>query len=704
MIGRKLGHYKIVEELGGGGMGVVYRAEDTKLGRDVALKVLTEDRPLSDADRRRFLDEARAAAALHHPNICTVHDAGEADGVSYIAMALIQGRSLRDILQEGPLPLARALQIATQIAEALQAAHDRGIVHRDIKSGNIIVGGDDHVTILDFGIAKRAGEASHTDVGKTVGTVAYMSPEQATGGDVDHRTDIWSAGVCLYEMITGHVPFTADYVPAILYKIVHEDPPPLAKRDIPPVVSRIVDRALEKQSESRYASASEMLADLQSAVRGGALGNGERVPSIAVLPFANISDDKSQDYFCDGMAEEIINSLTQIKRMRVVARTSSFGFRNAKLDIRDIGHKLGVDTLLEGSVQKSGKRIRITTQLIDVHDGYHLWSARYDRDLEDVFAIQDEIARNVVQALRVTLTEKEKHTIVKVPTTDIDAYDLYIRAMQHYHVGNRPGFEYARNLFTSAIIQDPKYALAYCGLSDCYAMIATFYDRHASNIENALVASRKALELDGDLAQAHASYGLALSLSGQYVEAEREFLRAIDISPKLFEAYYFYARSCRAQSRLEKAAEMFGKASDVRPEDYQAPILAGDSCRGLDKPDEMHEWFRKGLAAAERHLEHHPREARAWYLGAHAQYELHRMEEAARWNTRAMELAPRDAATLYNAACLFSIMGDLDKCFECFHRAVEHGFSNRTWLESDPDLTNIRSDPRYEALLKSIPE
>jgi len=705
MIGWTLGHYQIVEELGAGGMAVVYRATDTKLGRDVALKVLSPDRSVSEKDKARFLQEARAAAALHHPNICTIYDVGEDRGDLYIAMAFIAGRGVNDIVRDGPMNLERALKIGMQVAEGLEAAHRLDIVHRDIKSANIIVDDSGNATIVDFGIAKLAGRPTQAGEELFVGTVAYMSPEQAKGGSVDHRTDIWSLGVCLYEMIAGELPFHSEYDSAVIYQIVNQDPPSLVHRD-PPVpvdVAQIIRRALEKRPESRYQTVSDMLADLRETLRDVAVGENRREPSIAVLPFENMSDDRKQDYFCDGMAEEIINSLSQIEHLRVVARTSSFAFRDRILDIREIGRELGVDTLLEGSVQKSGNTLRITTQLVDVRSGYHLWSERFDRTLEDVFAIQDEIARNVVRALKVTLTENERRVIAKVPTTDIEAYDLYIRAMQRYHEMTSQGLGYARNLLTSAIIRDPNYALAYCGLSDCYAMIGSFYDHDHSNIEHALTASRKALELDSELAQAHASYGLALSLDKRYDEAEKEFLAAIDLAPKLYEAYYFYARSCRPQGKLEKAAEMFEKAGEVRPEDYQSPILAADTYRGLGRHDDVVRCFRKGLAAAEKHVEHHPGEARAWYLGAHAHYELGDRETAMKWNERAMELGPRDTATLYNAGCLFSLMGEFDKCFECLHRAVEFGFSNRAWVETDPDLQPIRSDPRYEPLLRRFP-
>jgi len=703
MVGGTLAQYRILEELGSGGMGLVYRAQDTKLGRDVALKVLSRDRALTKADTERFLREARAAAALRHPNICTVYDVGEENGTRYISMAFIPGKSVDVLLADGPLPVAKALDIAVEIAKGLQAAHERGIVHRDIKAANVICDDDGRVTILDFGVAKLAGHSSQTGEGPPTGTVAYMSPEQASGEDVDHRSDVWSLGVCLYEMIAGSLPFKGDHNSAVIYQIVNVDAPPLVvlRADVPGSVVRIVERAMAKRREDRYRLIDEMLSDLKLARADLESGERRLEPSIAVLPFRNMSTDPAQDYFCDGMAEEIINSLVHVEGLRVAARTSSFGFRDGK-DIREIGRRLGVDTIMEGSVQKSGNRLRITAQLISVRDGYHLWSQRYDRDLEDVFAIQDEIARNIVRALEVTLTEKEEEAIERVPTTDMRAYDSYIRGLHHYHELNRKSLDIGRNLYTTAIIRDPNYALAYCGLADCYSMIVSFYDHDPSHLENALAASEKAIELEPGLAEAHASRGLALSLGNRFEEADEEFARAVALSPKLYEAYYFHARSCRSQGQLERAAELFEKATEMRPEDYQAPILAGDTYRGLERPEEMMRAFREGLAIAERHLELHPSDARAWYLGAHAHFEMGRPDIALEWNERAMVLSPRDPATLYNAGCLFSLVGEVDRCFECFEKAVEYGFSNRRWLEGDPDLAAVRGDPRFHALLESI--
>ncbi|MFH1754828.1 MAG: protein kinase, partial [Candidatus Latescibacterota bacterium] len=594
--------------------------------------------------------------------------------------------------------------IIWQIAQGLRAAHGNDIIHRDIKCANIIVDDDGHVTILDFGLAILCCQPELSEAG---GTVAYMSPEQTREATVDQRTDIWSMGVCLYEMLTGKMPFTAMHESALIYQIVNQNPVPLSdvRPDISEALTKIVNKMLEKNPDHRYSTITELLADLKLAREKSSMdtaGKQESAPSIAVLPFTNISSDASQEYFCDGMAEEIINNLAHIEGLRVVARTSSFAFKNTSLDIREIGKKLVVDTILEGSVRKAGDQLRITAQLINVADGYHLWSQSYDRDLQDIFVIQDEIGENIVDALKVKLTDKEKRVLEKIPTKDIEAYEFYIRGRQYFAGLGVKGLGYARNMFTSAIIRDPLYALAYCGLADCYSMIHQYYDSNKTNIENAMTASRKALELDDELAEAHASHGLAVSLDGRYDEAEKEFKKAIELSPKLFEAYYFFARMCRSQGKLKEATELFAKASDVRPEDYQAPILGADSYRGLNQPDKVVEGFRHGLTVAERHLEFHPDDARAWYLGAHAHLEMGAKDKALEWCDKAMVLAPDDPATLYNAACLFSVMGEYDKCFECFEQAFDNGFANKKWMENDPDLKPIREDPRYKTLLARL--
>jgi serine/threonine protein kinase len=588
MIGKKIAHYNITAELGGGGMGVVYKAEDTKLGRTVALKVISPERPVSEKDKARLLREAQSAAALRHPNICTVFEIGEEGDIAFISMDYVPGHRLEEIVEEGPMETARALKIAYQIAQGLQAAHDKNIVHRDIKCANIMVDEDDQVTILDFGIAVLPGR-TQTGEGRTFGTIAYMSPEQTQGSAVDHRTDIWSLGVCLYEMLAGRRPFEGRHDTAVVYQIVNQHAPSLTSLgiDAPKSVTRILNKALEKDPDDRYQLVDQMLADLKLAMKELELGAaaGASQPSVAVLPFTNMSADKEQDYFCEGIAEDIITSLSQIEGLRVAARTSSFALKDTRMDVREIGRKLGVETLLEGSVRKAGKRLRITAQLVNANDGYHIWSERYDRNLEDVFAIQDEIGHNIVQALKVTLTDREKRAMEKVPTTDMAAYEFYIRGRQHFFSMGAKGLEYARNLFTSAIIRDPKYALAYCGLSDCYSLTYQYYDSNRSNVENALTASRKALELDAELAEAHASLGLAMSIDERYEEAEKEFERAITEALR-------GVLLLRARHPLAGKAGQGGRALQHGRRRAARRLPGTDSCRGYlprsrpSRPDE----------------------------------------------------------------------------------------------------------------------
>ncbi|UCH84393.1 MAG: tetratricopeptide repeat protein, partial [Candidatus Latescibacterota bacterium] len=391
-----------------------------------------------------------------------------------------------------------------------------------------------------------------------------------------------------------------------------------------------------------------------------------------------------------------INNLSKIAGLRVAARTSSFAYKDKREDVREIGRQLNVDTVLEGGVQKSGNRIRITVQLVNVADGYHIWSERFDRDLEDIFAIQDEIGQRLVESLEVTLTDKEKQVLDKVPTHDVEAYDCYIRGRQGLHrLGERP-LDRARNLFTSAIIRDPQYVLAYCGLADCHSMLYMYFDSDETNIENAVTASRKALELDPELAEAHASFGLAVLMDEQYEQAESEFQKAIHLSPNLYEAYYYCARTHWVQGDLEKAAEYFVKASEVSPEDYQSVLLAANAYRGLDDPTRFHDACRRGTEIAERHVAHEPDDARAWCLGAQGFLGLNNREKALEWIGRARSLEEGDLMVLYNAACVYSELGMREEFFSCFERTLESkSRAYKQWIKNDPYLDSFRNDPRF---------
>jgi len=415
-----------------------------------------------------------------------------------------------------------------------------------------------------------------------------------------------------------------------------------------------------------------------------------------------MSNDKEQEYFCDGIAEDIINDLTHLEGLHVVARTSSFTFKDKNLDIREIGMKLGAHSIVEGSVRKAGNRLRITAQLINVTDGYHIWSERYDRDLEDVFAIQDEIAKNIVQALKIKLSKKEKRVLGKVKTQDVQAYDFYIRGRAYYHQGHQDKTLLAIQMFKKAIQKDKNYALAYAGLADGYSHLYMYFDKKDEHLEQALSASKKALDLDPDLPEAHASLALALAQNKQYKEAEKEFETAIKLDPKLFEAYYEYARTCRVQGKHDQAAKLFEKATQTRPEDYEAALFLGSAYNDLNLETETKKANQRALDIVRKHLDLNPDDARAFYLGAGTLVKEDEPEEALRWVEKAVLIDPNETSVLYNAMCIYSMLGKIDEALDYFEKAIKAGFASREWIENDSDIDPIRDHPRFQKTLKKL--
>ncbi|MCZ6776598.1 MAG: protein kinase, partial [Ignavibacteria bacterium] len=481
MVGRTISHYKILEKLGEGGMGTVYKAQDLKLDRSVALKFLPSYLSQAEEEKKRFVHEAKAASALDHPNICTIHEIDQTeDGQMFIAMACYEGKTVKEKIEHGPPPLDQAIDITIQVAQGLAKAHSQGIIHRDLKPANIMVTNDGMVKILDFGLAKLAGQTKLTKTGATLGTAAYMSPEQVKGVSADHRIDIWAFGVVLYEMVTGKQPFAGDYEQAVMYSIIHEEVEPMTtlRNEVPPELEQLVQKAMNKDANERHENMDELLAELEL-VKHSFVAEDVRsstrkekpLPSIAVLPFVNMSAHSENEYFSDGLAEELINALTKIKGLQIVARTSAFSFRGKEIDIREIGRKLNVRTVLEGSVRKAGNRLRITVQLVKVADGYQLWSERYDKEMDDVFAIQDEISLAIVERLKVELLSEEKATLAKRYTENPEAYSLYLKGRYYWNKRTAEGFRKAIENFRTAIAEDPTYASAYAGLADSYALL-----------------------------------------------------------------------------------------------------------------------------------------------------------------------------------------------------------------------------------------
>lgn len=712
MIGQTISHYRVTSKLGEGGMGAVYGAEDLHLRRPVALKFLSAEMAADPQARQQLVKEARAASRLNHPNIATIYEVGEGKETPFIAMEQVSGESLKEVLLRGALTPAQLAEVARQIGEGLNEAHQAGVLHGDIKPGNIMLDSKQRVKILDFGLAaftgreRAEGETEENFITRTAttwstgGTVPYMSPEQLRGEPTDARSDIFSFGVLLYECLTGRLPFRGETSIDTLHAILRQPPTPL--RSLVPDISseweRLVERCLAKAPGQRYGSMREVL----QAVGQLAAPAGDAEKSLAVLYFENLSRAEEEEYFRDGITEDIIIELSKIKNLRVFPRSAVLAYRDKPTTAPQVGQQLNAAYVLGGSLRRAGNRLRITAQLVEARTGHSVWAERYDRHVEDVFAIQDEIAQNIARALQVMLTEKEKRAIQKAPTADVQAYDYYLRGRQFFYQFTQRGIEFARQMFARAIVLDSDYARAYAGVADCCSFLYQYWEASEANLKEADAASRQALELDPELAEAHAARGLAVSLNKRYEEAQREFETAIRLNPNLFEAYYFYARARFTEGRLEEAAGLFEKACQVNPQDYQAPSLLAMVYAGLGQKAEAARVYRRALQVTEKHLELHPDDARALYLGAGSLCQLGERQRSMEWAGRALAMDPEDAGVLYNVACVYSLLGEVEKAIACLEKSITSGMGQKEWIENDPDLNSLRSHPRFQALLNRL--
>ncbi len=600
--GTRFASYELGPLLGSGGMGEVYRAKDVRLGRPVAIKVLRPESASSPERLARFEQEARTASALNHPNVITIYDIGRVGDTPYIAMELVEGRTLRELLEPGPLPIPRLLHYASQVAEALAKAHAGGIVHRDLKPENLMVTSDGLVKILDFGLAKLTpavsqvttdAQAAHTAAGVLLGTVQYMSPEQARTPSVDYRSDQFTLGLILYEMATGRRAFPRESVSGTLAAIMFEEPVPVSDLNpaVPEGLQRVIAICLRKDPQGRFASTSE-LARALAALRGqpagfesraDTLARGEASPpaqpaSVAVLAFVDMSPQRDQEYFCDGMAEELINALTQIPGLRVVSRTSSFQFKGRTDDARTIGQRLGVRTLLEGSVRTAGERMRIGARLTNAADGYQLWSAQYDREMKDVFAVQDEIAGSILAALRVTLVKADDTPLVPQHKGAPEVYKLYLKGRHEWNKRTEEGLLRGIEHFQEAIDRDPGYARALAGLADSYVLLGIYGIRSPSEVmPKAKATASRALEeaaeawspgkTDTGLAAVHTTLGcIGAVYDWSWADAERHFRQALELDPKYPTGHQWYAMNLLLpMRRFDEAAREIRLAQESDP-------------------------------------------------------------------------------------------------------------------------------------------
>jgi serine/threonine protein kinase/tetratricopeptide (TPR) repeat protein len=605
--GQIISHYRIANKLGSGGMGEVYKAEDTKLKRMVALKFLPPVYSNDEESKKRFINEAQSASALDHPNICTIYEVGETEeGLLFISMALYEGKTLKEKIEKGQIEVEGAIDIAQQICRGLEKAHTNGIIHRDIKPANIFITNDGTVKILDFGLAKLSNQTKVTKAGTIVGTVAYMSPEQARGDVLDQRSDIWSLGVTFYEMLTGQLPFRGDYEQALMYAIFNEEPQPLKnlQHDNSIEIERILMKMLKKDAINRYGQVKEVLDELKS-FKDIILKGDKKSPvdskktskSIAVLPFRDMSPQKDQDYLCEGFAEELINALTRIEGLKIPSRTSSFLFKGREEDIREIGRSLNVETVLEGSVQKSKNQLRVTVQLINVADGYHLWSERFDRNIKDVFAVQDEISMAVVNKLKVKLLEGEKENVVKRHTLNERAYEFYLKGRYHWNRRSPKDMIKAVDFFQRAIDIDRNYALPYIGIADVFNMLTEFgFIDPRIGYSKSQELLQRALKIDDSLGELYASLALITYCHDwDLVTAENYARRSVELNQSDFNARCCHAEILATMGHYEEAIDEVKKGIELEPLHPLAYSLYGILLGGIGRVEEGRQQLEKSL-------------------------------------------------------------------------------------------------------------
>jgi len=775
--GKCFGHYEVIKQIGAGGMGEVYLAKDKKLDRKVAVKILNQEFSQHEVNLSRFMREAKAASSLNHPNILIIHEIGESENVNYIVSEFIEGQTLREILKHKPLQLPKILDISIQIASALADAHTAHIVHRDIKPENIIVRPDGVVKVLDFGLAKLLEQKnrsmfgleestlqqSQTATGVILGTISYMSPEQARGKRVDARTDIFSFGILLYEMLIGEHPFTGETVNHTIVAILEKEPPSVSQfiNGYPPEIERIIKTCLAKKPDDRYSAAKSLLADLKELkeelafqsklerssapdkraaaekqiIEAAAIAETDAQNSIAILPFANMSNDAENEYFCDGLAEELLNALAKIEHLKVAACTSAFSFKSKNVEIGEIGKILNVKTVLEGSVRKSRNRLRISVQLVNAEDGYHLWSEIYDREMRDIFDVQDEITLAVVGALKIKLFGEEKAAILKRYTDNPEAYELYLKGLYHCNKWTDEGIRKSIEYFESALEKDPEFAPAHAKIADYYhfsSHIGLFSPQEV--LPKWKAAAQRALEIDEGLADAHLAMAhIYFYYERDWAKAERELERAVELNPNSTDAHKYYGLFLASRERFDQAVTEGKKAIALDPLSIAVNIVGGfiylfvdrlDDALGLvrhmtelDSNAPQGYWvggsllmangkFEEAVEAFQKSLSLGDNQMALAKLGC-AYGLAGKRDEALKILDQLFEMRERQYAAPFNIARVYAGLGDNDNAFEWMEKAIEERDADLVFLKRYVEAgagiyfgENFSTDSRYEDILR----